>query len=111
MSNLFDCFPACARRGFQSDINRMTFNALLREPLTHFFAIGLLIFVVYAAQDRGNVAADGEVVIDDDRLTLLTSSFERTWQRSPTPSEMMGIRIPVSSLRTCIEGMDTAERY
>jgi hypothetical protein len=59
----------------------------IREPLVHFFALGLLLFILYGfASDNSELAAD-EIVISQSRLSGLLANFEKTWQRSPTADE------------------------
>ncbi len=64
---------------------------LLREPLVHFLAIGVLLFVLYAlvSDDRRDAGNRIEIsAADVDQLMLI---FEKQWQRSPTPQELQGL--------------------
>lgn len=61
---------------------------ILREPLLHFFALGLLLFVLYAQVNDLSGRSTEEIVIDEARLTGLVSAFEATWRRSPTDDEL-----------------------
>ena len=63
-------------------------NKLLREPLLHFFALGLLLFVLYAAVSGTSGPDEDEIVVDAGRIAGLRSAFEATWRRPPTDAEM-----------------------
>ena len=64
---------------------------VLSEPLLHFFVLGVLLFVLYAAvNDDAGRSAD-EILVDQIRVTGLVSSFEKTWQRSPTAEEKQAL--------------------
>ena len=64
-----------------------------REPLVHFLLAGLLLFVAYAAFQRFASPAQPshqiELTLDD--LRQLEIAFSATWQRPPTPDEMVGM--------------------
>lgn len=65
---------------------------VLGEPFVHFIAIGALIFVAYAAIDRGNDAPQEEtIVVSAGQIGQLVEVFSRTWQRPPTPEELRGL--------------------
>ena len=65
-------------------------NKLLREPLLHFFALGLLLFVLYSSvSDQSGRAAD-EIVVDEARVAGLVAAFEATWRRKPSDEELTG---------------------
>jgi hypothetical protein len=64
---------------------------LAREPLTHFFAIGLALFLIYGQLDRDSTTRPGEIVVDDARVTALVEEFRRTWQRPPTQYELRSV--------------------
>jgi hypothetical protein len=61
-------------------------DRLRREPLVHFLLIGLLLFVLYGALGRNG--EDREIRIDDNVLAALTTQFQTTLQRTPTPAEI-----------------------
>ena len=48
-------------------------NKLLREPLLHFFALGLLLFVLYAAVSGTSGPDEDEIVVDAGRIAGLRS--------------------------------------
>ncbi len=64
-----------------------------REPLVHFLLAGLLLFAGYAAFQRGAAPEQPshqiELTLDD--LRQLEIGFSATWQRPPTPDEMVGM--------------------
>jgi len=64
---------------------------LLREPLVHFLAIGLLLFVVFdrVGGDRG--ATGRTIVVDDAIVADLVRRHAAVWQRPPTPAELDGL--------------------
>lgn len=63
---------------------------VLREPLVHFLAIGLALFVAYSALD-GNAPTENahkraEATIAETRQ--LIEQFRKTWSRPPSPKEL-----------------------
>ncbi len=68
-------------------------NRLLREPLVHFLILGLALFVVYTAVNRGpaRTPQSHQIVLTLDDLRQLQIGFVAQWQRPPTPQEMVGL--------------------
>jgi len=66
-------------------------NSLWREPLLHFLAIGLLLFLVYGLVSGPAAPAADEIVVDQARIAGLVSNFEKTWRRAPTDDELKGL--------------------
>lgn len=65
---------------------------LLREPLIHFLALGVLLFALHAwLRPAVPAAAAAEIVVDEARIRSLALNFRRTWQRGPTPEELQGL--------------------
>jgi len=64
---------------------------LIREPLLHFLLLGGLLFFLYTAVNRDDAPAYDEIVIDEDRVAMLVSRYERTWQRRPTEAELLAV--------------------
>ena len=62
----------------------------LREPLLHFLGLGLAIFLAYGWL-RGDAPGDDEIVVTRGQQQNLIATFERTWQRPPTPDEFGGL--------------------
>ena len=67
------------------------FRKFLREPLVHFLALGLLIFLAYGALNREGAGKPGQIVVTQARIEQLAGIFARTWQRPPTLSELKGL--------------------
>jgi hypothetical protein len=64
---------------------------ILREPLLHFFILGVLIFALFSWVNDDDMRAPDEIVIDTARIDALDSQFRRVWQRPPTPEELSGL--------------------
>ena len=64
---------------------------LFREPLTHFFAIGFLLFLLYGWLNSDTAPTGNEIVVDEARISALAAGFERTWQRPPTGEELRNL--------------------
>ncbi len=66
---------------------------LWREPLVHFLVLGLVLFVVYGAVNRGSSRnpQSHQIVLTLDDLRQLQIGFAAQWQRPPTAQEMMGL--------------------
>jgi hypothetical protein len=81
--------PSHERRGILA--------GLLRDPLLHFFLIGLAIFGAFALlDDSPRPVAPNALVITEDDARRLVAAFEATWRRSPTVEEldyMIGERV------------------
>lgn len=61
----------------------------LREPLLHFFALGALVFLLYAWIGGGE---DPEtIVVSRGQQTSLIEAFAQTWGRPPTQEEFLAI--------------------
>jgi hypothetical protein len=65
---------------------------LLREPLFHFAALGVVLFLAYAlASDLFSSDAGRRIEIAESEIELLAESFQRRWQRPPTEQELRGV--------------------
>jgi hypothetical protein len=66
---------------------------LLREPLIHFLALGASMFLIAALRaipsDRD--PASNRIVVTAGDVQHITDGFARTWQRQPTPAELVGL--------------------
>lgn len=62
---------------------------LLREPLVHFLAIGLALFVAFDAV-RGNRGHE-EIVVDEAVVAGIERSYAAIWQRPPTAAELRAL--------------------
>lgn len=63
---------------------------LFSEPLIHFLALGVLIFVLYGWLNR-DVPGEEEIVVTRGQQEHLINIFARTWQRPPTEAEFQGL--------------------
>jgi hypothetical protein len=62
---------------------------ILREPLLHFFALGLVLFALFALVDDSPPPRQGEQIqVTDDDARRLAAGFEATWRRPPTVEEI-----------------------
>jgi len=65
---------------------------LLREPLLHFVAIGACIYLAYGFYgQQAPEAEDRTVTITAGEIAWLTKSWEKKWNRPPTPVERQGL--------------------
>jgi len=66
-------------------------HRVLREPLLHFFILGILLFGLYGWLHRGLVKATDEIVVTRGQLQNLQTQFQLTRQRPPTTQELRGL--------------------
>ncbi len=64
---------------------------VLREPLVHFLALALAIFIIYGALNRSDRVTPDRIVVTQARIEQIATLFARTWQRPPSPSELKGL--------------------
>jgi len=64
---------------------------LLREPLLHFALLGAVLFGGYGLVRGGFDSAPERIVVDGARIRWLTTQFERTWRRQPSPVELRAL--------------------
>lgn len=65
---------------------------LLREPLLHFTAFALLIFLAYQVLSPvGPQSQAGTIVVSAGKIEQMAAIFARTWQRPPSPEELKGL--------------------
>jgi len=65
---------------------------LLREPLLHFTAFALLIFLAYQMlSPAGPQSQTGVIVVSAGKIEQMAAIFARTWQRPPSPEELKGL--------------------
>lgn len=64
---------------------------LLREPLLHFFVLGVLLFGFYSWLHDGLLKAPNEIVVSRGQLQVLQEQFQRVWQRPATSEELRGL--------------------
>jgi hypothetical protein len=66
-------------------------RGLLREPLVHFLLGGAALFLLYDRVAGLEAGRPDRIVVSEDRLAMLVRSFERTWLRPPSDSELLGL--------------------
>jgi hypothetical protein len=68
-------------------------SKLLREPLLHFLAIGVLLFGVYSWRNRGvsDDAGARQVRISEADVNWLKETWAKQWQREPDRDELCGL--------------------
>lgn len=64
---------------------------LLREPLVHFLAIGLLLFLFFRVVGGDRSTGDREIVVSEGIVAGLVQQFSGVWQRAPTSQELQGL--------------------
>jgi hypothetical protein len=64
---------------------------LLGEPLLHFAVLGLALFVLYGFLNNDSDYVADEIVIDQQRQSMLTAEFQKVWQRPPTDEEYQSL--------------------
>ncbi len=72
-------------------LNASLLGRLLREPLAHFLAIGLLLFLVYRVVGGDRSVAGREIVVDNQVVAALVQQFSGVWQRPPSAKELQGL--------------------
>ena len=83
--------PATRHSRLRSSLS--TVKRWLREPLLHFFLIGLLLFGIYAYLNRGRSGTQSskQIVLSLDELRTMTAYFESQWHRPPTAQEFQAM--------------------
>lgn len=63
---------------------------LLREPLVHFFLLGVILFGTYSYAERaqGGIAQSTQIRLTIDDISQLVLVFRSQWRRDPTPQEL-----------------------
>jgi hypothetical protein len=67
------------------------FRRILREPLLHFAALSLLLFLAYSLLSGRHEGGREQIVVSDARIEQLAGLFAKTWQRTPTPEELKAL--------------------
>lgn len=70
---------------------RQRLKPLLREPLVHFLLAGLAVFLFSAWRGEEVDPASRTITIDEEQVSRLVASWQQTWQRPPTQSEIDGL--------------------
>lgn len=63
---------------------------LLREPLLHFLAAGLALFLFKGYYGSVDVA-DRSITLDEMQVGRLSNQWQQQWRRPPTPGELDGL--------------------
>ncbi len=61
---------------------------LWREPLVHFLLGGTALFLLYGAVAEEPAFSRDRIVVGEERVAGLASTFQRTWLRPPTRTEL-----------------------
>lgn len=64
---------------------------LIKEPLTQFLLIGVLLFTGYQSLYNYLNREQNVITISQEEISLLEQSWEMRWNRPPTPQEKEGI--------------------
>ena len=63
----------------------------LREPLVHFLALGVGLFLLFALVGGSDGDRTDRIEVSAAQVELLAEGFARTWQRPPSPQELRGL--------------------
>jgi len=63
----------------------------LREPLVHFVALGLALFLLFGATGTDDTAQGQTIEIGQGEIQWLVNGFTRQWRRAPTEQELRGM--------------------
>jgi len=71
---------------------RSKLQAAIREPLVHFLLLGAAIYGFYAlAGPDVSEEPDNQIVVSVGEIDWLRTSWEKRWNRPPTPEEQAGL--------------------
>lgn len=79
--------PLPSRSGTHPEVIRR----VLTEPLLHFLVVGALLFGLSEWVGGDDEPAARRIAVSRYRLRQLATSFERTWLRPPTTTELSGL--------------------
>jgi hypothetical protein len=66
-------------------------RAWLAEPLVHFLVLGAALFAVFALVGRSATPGANRVIVTMGTIDSLRQSWQQTWGRPPTPTELDGL--------------------
>jgi hypothetical protein len=69
-------------------MSRDVVRGLAREPLLHFFVLGVALFALYTWLHRGLPDSPNEILVSHDQVSSLQAQFERVWQRPASAAEV-----------------------
>lgn len=92
----------------------MSLRALAREPLVHFLAIGVCLFLLYQWRTGGAGAGSNRIIISTGQVASLAAGFEKTWLRPPTDRELKGliddyVREEIAVREAAAQGLDQGD--
>lgn len=64
---------------------------VVKEPLAHFLALALVIFVAYGLLNPSERKRPDRIVITGAKIEQLAAFFTSNWQRAPTVTELKGL--------------------
>ena len=64
---------------------------LLKEPLFHFLALGVALFVVFGMFGNRDFSDTSVVRITEEDINRIAATWEVQWRRPPTPQELSGL--------------------
>lgn len=74
------------RIGFKGRTGRV-----LREPLLHFFLIGIAIFLAFGLRSEPSRPGDEVIEVAPARVERLSAQFEAVWRRAPSDEELRAL--------------------
>ena len=66
-------------------------RAVMREPLLHFLAAGVGLFLLFNYAAGPEDVGDDKIVVSSGQIEHMTTLFVKTWQRAPTDVELRGL--------------------
>jgi hypothetical protein len=67
------------------------FEKLLREPIVHFIALGVVLFLLAGQARHAGSPESDKIVVTSSQIESLAIGFTRTWMRPPTQEELKGL--------------------
>lgn len=64
---------------------------IFKEPLLHFLALAVAVFVAYGVSNRFEAGKSDEIVITESRVDRIAAQFGAIWQRPPTSVELKNL--------------------
>lgn len=68
----------------------MNVRQALREPLVHFLAIGVGLFLLYGAVAPAQ-SSGPRIIVTQAKVADLARQYQATWNRAPTPQELQAL--------------------
>jgi hypothetical protein len=86
--------PRYKNRVFDTLLKKVELSELtiFREPLVHFFLIGLLIYLLYGVfAEPAAEETDKTIVVSAGEIEWMNASWQKRWNRPPTAEELDGL--------------------